>query len=129
MFCEIILNRSVRTLDCLPDKINELITRFFFGNPLIMALINRQKAVHEILELFETQLNMLVRLDKLEKMDIRKKIRDAVMLVVGMDIRQPGIFMNMIEDKLQDVIRLFQDELGFKRKLAQKIEEQFKITY
>ena len=92
-----------------------------------MASINKQKAIQEILELFENQLSLLIRMDKLEKMEIRKRIRDIVLSTMGMDIRHPKILMNIMEEKLQDVLNLFQDGLGFRKKLARKIDQKFKI--
>ena len=98
------------------------------ANPSIMASIHKEKVNQEILELFENQLSLLIRMDKLEKMKIRKRIRDVVLLTLGMDIRHPKIFMNIMEDKLQDVFDLFHDGLEFKKKLARKIDQKLKIN-
>ena len=92
-----------------------------------MATIQKEKTIQEILELFENQLSLLIRMDKLEKMKIRKRIRDVVLLTLGMDIRHPKIFMNIMEDKLNDVFSLFHDRIGFKKKLARKIDKKLKI--
>ena len=92
-----------------------------------MAYIPKEKTIQEILELFENQLSLLIRMDKLEKMKIRKRIRDVVLLTLGSDIRHPKIFMNIMEDKLQDVFDLFHDGLEFKKKLAREIDQKFKI--
>jgi hypothetical protein len=92
-----------------------------------MAYIQKEKILQEILELFENQLSLLIRMDKLEKMKIRKRIRDVVLLTLGMDIRHPKIFMNIMEDKLQDVFDLFHDGLEFKKKLAREIDQKFKM--
>jgi hypothetical protein len=91
-----------------------------------MASIQK-KIIQEILELFENQLSLLIRMDKLEKMEIRKRVRDVVLLTMGMDVRHPKIFMNVMEDKLHDVFSLFHDGLGFKKKLAREIDQKFKI--
>ena len=66
-------------------------------------------------------------MDKLEKMEIRKRVRDVVLLTMGMEVRHPKIFMNIMEDKLHDVFDLFLDGLGFKKKLARKLDQKFKI--
>jgi hypothetical protein len=66
-------------------------------------------------------------MNKLEKMKIRKRVRDVVLLIMRMDVRHPKIFMNIMEDKLQDVFSLFHDGLGFKKKLAEEIDQKFKI--
>lgn len=92
-----------------------------------MAFIDKEKAIQEILELFENQLNLLSRKDRLEKMEIRKRIRDVIQPTIRMDIRQPEIYMEIIEDKLEDVINLFFDGTEFKKKLASKIEETLAI--
>jgi len=92
-----------------------------------MASINKEKGIQEILELFENQLSLLIRMDKFEKMEIRKRIRDVILPTMEMNIRHPQIFMNIMEDKLQDVFDLFYDGLGFKERLARKIDQTFEI--
>ena len=91
-----------------------------------MAYIDKEKAIQEILELFENQLNLLTRKDKLEKMELRRKIRDVIQPTIRMNIGQPKIYMEIIEDKLDDVIGLFFDGVEFKKKLAYKIEKTLK---
>ena len=66
-------------------------------------------------------------MDKLEKMEIRKRVRDVVLLAMGMEVRHPKIFMNIMDDKLHDVFDLFHDGLGFKKKLARILDQKFKI--
>ena len=94
-----------------------------------MAYVDKEKAIQEILELFEYQLSMLTRLDKFEVMEIRKRIRDVILPTIRMDIGKPEIIMEIIEDKLQDVFRLFYDEIDFKEKLDRKINQRFKAKY
>jgi hypothetical protein len=93
-----------------------------------MAYIDKEKAIQEILELFENQLNLLTRKDKLEKMELRRKIRDVIQPTIRMNIVQPKIYMEIIEDKLDDVIGLFCDGVEFKKKLAYKMEQTLKRT-
>jgi hypothetical protein len=92
-----------------------------------MAYIDKEKAIQEILELFEYQLNLLSRIDKLEKMELRRRIRDVIQGTIRMDIRQPEIYVEIIEDKLDDVFNLFFDGMEFKKKLAKKIDKTLKI--
>ena len=84
------------------------------------------KDIREILKLFENELNLLVRIDKFEKMEIRKRIKDAIMPISDMDIRKPNIFMDIVEDKLHDVFDLFIDGYEFRKKLVRKLTEKFK---
>jgi len=46
---------------------------------------------------------------------------------MGVDVRHPKIFLNVMEDKLYDVFSLFHDGLGFKKKFAIEIDQRFKI--
>jgi hypothetical protein len=82
--------------------------------------------IREILKMFEDQLNLLIRMDKLEKMDVRKKIMDVILPIFKMDIREPKIIIEIVEDKLHDVLDLFIDGYEFKKKLARKITEKLK---
>ena len=84
------------------------------------------KDIREILKLFENELNLVLRLDKLKKMEIRKRVKDAIMPVSEMDIRKPNLFMDIIEDKLHDVFGLFVDGYEFRKKLERKLIEKLK---
>jgi hypothetical protein len=81
----------------------------------------------EIFELFENQLSLLSRTDRLEIMEIRRRTRDVIQPTIRMDIRQPEIYMETIEDKLDDVFNLFFNGMEFKKKLAKKIDKTLKI--
>jgi hypothetical protein len=85
-----------------------------------MAYIDKEKVIQEILELFENQLSLLTRVDKLEKMKLRQRIRDVIQPTIRMDIRQPKILMEIFEDKLNDVFNLFYDGIEFKKNLPGK---------
>jgi len=91
-----------------------------------MATISKEKATQEILDLFENQLSLLTRMDKIEKMVIRKRIRNVIQPTMGLNLRDSKVFINIMEDKLNDVFSLFHDGLGFKKKLAVKIDQLFK---
>ncbi len=90
-----------------------------------MATLNRQDIL-EILKLFEDQLNLLFRIDRLEKMEIRKKTKDAIMPLAGMDLKNTSIFMDIVEEKLHDVFPLFVDAYEFRKKLERKVTEILK---
>ena len=86
----------------------------------------KKKDIREILEMFEYELNQLVRMDKLEKMDIRKRIKDVIVPISEMDIKKPYIFMEIVEEKLHDVFDLFIDGYEFRKKLERKLTEKLK---
>ena len=60
-------------------------------------------------------------------MEIRRRIRDVIQGTIRMDIRHPEIYMEIIEDKLDDVFNLFFDGTEFKKKLAKKIDHTLRI--
>ena len=84
------------------------------------------KDIREILKLFENELNLLVRIDKFEKMEIRKRIKDTILPISDMDIRKPTILMDIVEDKLHDVFDLFIDGYEFRKKLERKLTKKLK---
>ncbi len=76
--------------------------------------------------MFENELNLLIRIDKLEKMEIRKIIKDVIIPISEMDIKKPNIFMDIVEEKLHDVFDLFIDGYEFRKKLERKLTEKLK---
>ena len=90
-----------------------------------MATLNT-KDIGEILKLFENELNLLLRMDKLEKMEIRKRIKDVIVPMLELDIQRPNIFMDIVEEKLHDVFDLFIDGYEFRKKLERKLTEKLK---
>ena len=90
-----------------------------------MATLNT-KDIGEILKLFENELNLLMRIDKLEKMEIRTRIKDVIAPMLELDIQRPNIFMDIVEEKLHDVFDLFIDGYEFRKKLERKLTEKLK---
>jgi formylmethanofuran dehydrogenase subunit C len=86
----------------------------------------KKKDIREILKMFENELNLLIRIDKLEKMEIRKIIKDVIIPISEMDIKKPNIFMDIVEEKLHDVFDLFIDGYEFRKKLERKLTEKLK---
>ena len=81
-----------------------------------MAHLN-QDDIQELFELFEAELRLLWHVDRLEKMRLRRRIRNALMPIVTAQSLDPDIAMGAIKDKLGDVIRLFRDRRRFMEKL------------
>ena len=90
-----------------------------------MVFLNKQD-IQEIMKMFEHELSLLIRLDRVQKMEARKRITDAILPLPAMGIRQPKIFVDIVEDKLHDLIEMFLDGYEFRKKLARKVEELFK---
>jgi hypothetical protein len=81
------------------------------------------KDKQEILALFETELGLLGRLTKLEKMKMRRRISNIVQPALSTSFVTPELFMGAIEDKLSDVLSQFRDQWEFRNKLQQKISD------
>ena len=90
-----------------------------------MAILKNSEA-REILNLFELELNLLIQMNKLEKMAIRKRISNTILPLLEMDIHQVTVFMDIIEQKLHDLFDLFVDGYEFRKKLEKKISKMFK---
>jgi hypothetical protein len=90
-----------------------------------MASLNK-KDIGEILKFFENELNLLIRIDKFEKMEIRKRINDVITPMSELEIRKPNIFMDIVEDKLHYVFDLFIDGYEFRKKLERKLIDKLK---
>ena len=82
--------------------------------------------MQEIMKLFDHELSLLIRMDRFEKMDFRKKINNIVLPILEMDIPHPKIFMDIVEDRLHDVLNTFMDGYEFKKKLERKVTEKLK---
>lgn len=76
--------------------------------------------------MFEYELNLLIRMDRLKKMETRKRIKDVIIPLSGMGIKKPNIFMDIVEEKLHDVFDLFIDGYEFRKKLERKLTEILK---
>jgi hypothetical protein len=90
-----------------------------------MAKLSKED-MQEIMKLFDHELNLLIRMDRLEKMDLRKRINNIVLPILEMDIPHPTIFMDIVEDRLHDVFDRFMDGYEFKKKLERKVTEKLK---
>lgn len=78
------------------------------------------------MKMFEDELGLLIRLDRVQKMEVRKRITDVIRPLPAMGIQKPEVFIDIIEEKLHDIIEMFLDGYEFKKKLARKVEEIFK---
>ena len=80
----------------------------------------------DILGLFEQELSMLGRMDKVEKMKLRKRIFNIVVPALAAPSLSPEVFMGTVENKLYGVVNQFLDPSEFHLKLAEKVNEIFK---
>jgi len=74
----------------------------------------RHKDVESILKLFELELSTLNNLSRVEKMKIRRRVANAILPALNASNSKPDMFLNVVEDKLRDVFRMFLDVWGFR---------------
>jgi hypothetical protein len=82
--------------------------------------------VQEILNFFEKELNCLKRLDKIEKMKVRREIANYLKPALLMKNQNPKVILYIIDDKLNDVLNLFYDKYGFLHDLTKLLSEKLK---
>ena len=82
--------------------------------------------MQEIMKLFEDELSLLIRMDRIEKMDLRQRINNVVLPILEMNIPNSKFFMDIVEDRLNDVVKLFTDGYEFKKKLERKVRKKLK---
>jgi hypothetical protein len=81
------------------------------------------KDKQEILALFETEMGLLGRLTKLEKMKMRRRITNVVQPALSTSFVSPELFMGTVEEQLSDVLSQFRDRWEFRNKLQQKVSD------
>jgi len=90
-----------------------------YGETMIRYQHNEIEA---ILKLFEKELSTLNRLSKIEKMKIRKRVANSILPALTLSNSEPDIFLNIVENKLKDVLDLFLDAWGFRERLHTLID-------
>jgi len=80
----------------------------------------------EILQMFEKELNTIPGLARIEKMKLRKKIVNTLRPVLLEKGQNAKVILNIVDDKLYNVLSLFFDEYGFRKKLANLLSQKFR---
>ncbi len=81
-----------------------------------------KRDVTEILELLENELDGLPRLEKIEKMKLRSKIRHLENWLLTLDNPKPARVILRLEGRLAEIFRLYPS--SFKEKLGKLLEEK-----
>ena len=83
----------------------------------------QHREIESILKLFERELSTLTRLSKIEKMKIRKRVANSILPALNMSKSEPDVFLNIIENKLNDVFNMFFDSWGFRERLHSLVKK------
>ncbi len=73
----------------------------------------KEDDIQELFRLFEAELHLLWHLDRMEKMKLRRRIRNTLLPIVISQNLDPDLAVGAIKDKLGDVIRMFRDRRKF----------------
>ncbi len=79
----------------------------------------KQKDIKEIFKFFENELNTLSKVPKVEKMKMRSRIVNVLKPALSSANPRPRRIVEIIEDKLSDVLKAFRDPYTFKKKLGE----------
>ncbi len=79
-----------------------------------------------IIQLFENELNILHGVSVIEKMNYRRKIRNALMSAFAVSDVKVESVIRTVDERLSDVLKLFQDGDGFKEKLRREIQDKLR---
>ncbi len=80
--------------------------------------------VKELSERFEDALNRAQRIDRQERIRIRKKIRNELFTLQGWELASADAIINRWEDRLADVFRA--RPYGFKEEIAAALTERLR---
>jgi len=81
-----------------------------------------KRDVTEILELLENELDAVPRLEKIEKMKLRAKIRHHENWLLTLENPKPAKIIIRLEGTLAEILRLYPS--SFKEKLGELLEEK-----
>jgi hypothetical protein len=79
-----------------------------------------------IIQMFENELNMVHGVSVIEKMQYRRKIMNVLMPAFAVSDVKVEPVMGMVEQRLSDVLRIFQDGDAFKEKLRRELNAKLR---
>ena len=82
--------------------------------------------IKEIIEFFEKELNTLGGISKVEKMKMRSRVLNVLKPALSSDNPRSRAIIELVEDKLNDILKQFRDGYSFKKKLADLLAKKLK---
>ncbi len=79
-----------------------------------------------IIQVFENELNMIHGVSVIEKMQYRRKIMNVLMPALAVNDVKVEAVISAVEQRLGDVLRIFQDGDGFKEKLRRELDSKLR---
>ncbi len=90
-----------------------------------MAQLN-QDDIQDIIKIFENELSTLRGIPKIEKMKMRKRVVNVLNPALRTSNPRADAIMRIVDDKLDDVLDLFLDRHGFKKKFSYSLSEKLR---
>jgi hypothetical protein len=79
-----------------------------------------------IIQLFENELNTIHGVSVIEKMKYRRKVMNVLLPAFAVTDVKVEAVISTVEERLGDVLRMFQDADGFKAKLRREINDKLR---
>ena len=79
-----------------------------------------------MIQVFENELNMIHGVSVIEKMQYRRKIMNVLMPALAVNDVKVEAVISAVEQRLGDVLRIFQDGDGFKEKLRRELDSKLR---
>ena len=79
-----------------------------------------------IIQLFENELNMIHGVSVIEKMQYRRKIMNVLMPALAVNDVNLEAVISAVEQRLGDVLKIFQDGDNFKEKLRRELNDKLR---
>lgn len=79
-----------------------------------------------IIQVFENELNMIHGVSVIEKMQYRRKIMNVLMPALAVNDVKVEAVIGAVEQRLGDVLKIFQDGDGFKEKLRKELHDKLR---
>ena len=79
-----------------------------------------------MIQVFENELNMIHGVSVIEKMQYRRKIMNVLMPALAVNDVKVEAVIDAVEQRLGDVLKIFQDGDNFKEKLRRELHDKLR---
>ena len=85
----------------------------------------RTKDIQKVIQIFDSEMLMMQRVSKIEKMKMRKKVVNIIQPLLTSGTTTPEIFMLEVETKLSQIVSQFIDGYGFRNRLNETVRKLY----
>ncbi|MCU0558771.1 MAG: hypothetical protein MUD16_01070 [Desulfobacterales bacterium] len=84
----------------------------------------KETDIQDLNDFFEEILNRAQKIEKQQKIQFRKKIRNELFFLMGWELATPSAVMSRWEERLDDVLKIM--PFGFKDELARRLADKLR---